>query len=929
MYAGASSEFNTEMDKNGGRTFAAAIEVSGKTITDGIKSIKLTDATSSGETLEIGSTIIKQAEIFMKKPDVVLENAIITVKIGLVLDSGIEYIPMGVYKVTKPEEQSGWLTVKAYGRMYDLDRLYASSLTYPVSSDKILEEISKKTGVSFAVTQNPITISKEPAGYTCREVVGFLAGLYGLSAVENRGGAIEFKWYSRSSVVKDIGLGKTYEFKKDSQVDFALTKISCVVSTDKEVTSGSGTRQIEMQNPYMTQARLDSIYEAKKTFAYRPGTVSFLGDIRLDPWDVVTVTDLSGTYRMPVMVLNTEYDGGVKSEITAPADTEAETSDFRGPMQLSLDRAYTELLAVNVLLADKVTADWVKANTITTDQLEATNAKISQLEADTVKTSELTAVKAEITEAVVESIDAKYADIELANVEIASIGTLFAKVGLLNSATIVDGHVTGYLDAVNVNADSITAGTLSVDRLVIRGSSESIIYEINSITGALQAVNADTINGEVLTPRTINADRIIASSITTTELAAACITADKIAADAITADKIQANAVTAAKINVSNLAAITANLGTVTAGVIQSSNYVAETTGMKLNLTDGSWDSKYTKIDKTGKISCSNIAITDGSISIKAGSKDGKTLITIQNDYLGDDHITVRELTKYSQNRIAFYLYDSGTVNSTTVSLREQAIVDHNMMYLQYVPSPTDDDQTTRYIKITASAVTTNGTINGYTLAGACARAVTGSVTSGSTDLITSGGVYTALKGNLSPSKDNTYQLGSNDYNYSSVKTREVKSNGQLYVRSGGNLSMYSASNAAAAFIHAQDLRVVSYSSGEGSSITYAVCYAKSFSQQSSKRYKDYIRDITDADAGAILNLNPVIYNYKNPENGKNCEGLFAEDVDKLIPYAVSYDQYGRPDGLDYSKLVPRLIRLVQMQERRIRELELKGATEC
>lgn len=928
MYSGASSEFNTEMDKNGGRTFAAAIEVGGKTITDGIKSIKLTDATSSGESLEIGSTIIKQAEIFMKKPDVVLENAIITVKIGLVLDSGIEYIPMGVYKVTKPEEQSGWLTVKAYGRMYDLDRLYASSLTYPANSDKILEEITEKTGVAFNVTQNPIKITKAPAGYTCREVVGFLAGLYGMSAVENRSGAIEFRWYPKTATVKDIGLGKTYEFKKDSQVDFTLGKISCVVSTDKEVTSGSGTRQIEMQNPYMTQARLDSIFEAKKTFVYRPGTVSFLGDIRLDPWDVVTVTDLSGTYRMPVMVLNTEYDGGVKSEITAPADTEAETSDFRGPMQLSLDRAYTELLAVNALLADKVTADWVKANTITTDQLEATNAKISQLEADTVKTSELTAVKAEITEAVVESIDAKYADIELANVELASIGTLFAKVGLLNSATIVDGHVTGYLDAVNVNADSITAGTLSVDRLVIRGSSESIVYELNSITGALQAVNADTINGEVLTPRTINADRIIASSITTTELAAACITADKIAADAITADKIQANAVTAAKINVSNLAAITANLGTVTAGVIQSSNYVAETTGMKLNLTDGSWDSKYTKIDKTGKISCSNIAITDGSISIKAGSKDGKTLITIQNDYLGDDHITVRELTKYSQNRIAFYLYDSGTVNSTTVSLREQAIVDHNMMYLQHVPSPTDDDQTTRYIKITASAVMTNGTINGYTLAGACERAVTGSVTSGSTAVITSGGVYAALKGSLSPSKDNTYQLGSNDYNYSSVKTREVKSNSQLKIISGANLSMYSASNAAAAFVHAQDLRVVSYSSGEGSSITYAVCYAKSFSQQSSKRYKDYIRDITEADAGAILNLNPVIYNYKNPENGKNCEGFFAEDVDKLIPYAVSYDQYGRPDGLDYSRLVPRLIRLVQMQERRIRELELKGAAE-
>ena len=70
-----------------------------------------------------------------------------------------------------------------------------------------------------------------------------------------------------------------------------------------------------------------------------------------------------------------------------------------------------------------------------------------------------------------------------------------------------------------------------------------------------------------------------------------------------------ANSVTAGKINVSSLSAISANIGTVTAGTIQSNNYVKDVSGMKLSLTDGSWNSKYTKIDSDGKISCQSAEI--------------------------------------------------------------------------------------------------------------------------------------------------------------------------------------------------------------------------------------------------------------------------------------------------------------------------------
>lgn len=132
-------------------------------------------------------------------------------------------------------------------------------------------------------------------------------------------------------------------------------------------------------------------------------------------------------------------------------------------------------------------------------------------------------------EAALKYTDIYLSNIDTANINKANIGLLFNAVGLIDRATIVDGHVTGFLDGVQVNANKITSGTLATDRLIIRNPDDptkSIIYEINNITGALQAVQGETINGEVMTPRTVNADKIVAGSVTTTELDVAQIFAD-------------------------------------------------------------------------------------------------------------------------------------------------------------------------------------------------------------------------------------------------------------------------------------------------------------------------------------------------------------------------------------------------------------------
>ncbi|MFQ9153686.1 MAG: hypothetical protein ACLR6B_22105 [Blautia sp.] len=135
--------------------------------------------------------------------------------------------------------------------------------------------------------------------------------------------------------------------------------------------------------------------------------------------------------------------------------------------------------------------------------------------------------------------DIKYATIDLANIKNGSIKTAMIDVGAVNTAQIADGSITD-AKIVELTANKITAGTLSVERLEIRGSDRSIVYALNNITGALQSQNVDTLNGEILTPRTITADKIVAQSITGNEIAAKAILANHIDVVDLFAQKIEA-----------------------------------------------------------------------------------------------------------------------------------------------------------------------------------------------------------------------------------------------------------------------------------------------------------------------------------------------------------------------------------------------------
>lgn len=281
------------------------------------------------------------------------------------------------------------------------------------------------------------------------------------------------------------------------------------------------------------------------------------------------------------------------------------SSVFRGKFDnLNLKSAVISEAAIVKLTADFAKITELDAKYATIESLNATNATITELNANVANIE-----KAYIKKVEADEIYAKTADVDnllagYVKSDVASIGMLFNKVGLIDRATIVDGHITGYLDAVEINANNITAGTLVADRILLKapeGSDQKgLLYAINQF-GNIESTSVDTIDGNILTDRTITADKLIANSITANELDVDKIFGNEAILNKIVTQQVFSDAVSTNSVVVSAsanaLKAINQQIG--------GRNLLYDSTG---NLKKG-WTANVT-ITENGGISGNSLAIS-------------------------------------------------------------------------------------------------------------------------------------------------------------------------------------------------------------------------------------------------------------------------------------------------------------------------------
>lgn len=432
----SSEKFSTAIEKNGGRTFRPKLIFDGFELETEIHSLNYNGGSNGEDNITIGSAVSATLEIKMDKVPHLLTKQNFSFNLGILCEDGsYEFIPMGKFNAEKPETTDYEINVTAYDNMVLAERTYNSQLTYPTTTTAVIKEICNAIGVSFVTEIESITINNPSseegasnaafAGYTMREAIGYIAGLYGKFAIFNRLGQLEFRWYENSDY--DVKLSKTYSFAKDEQ-DYSIDQLIVLQNQETTFKAGSGVNGISCSNPFATQSIVDAIYQKIGGFTFRKGTVKFLGDCRIDPWDIISVEDLAErTYKIPVMSISHSVDGGLTTTVESFSNSNSDVSDaFSGPLTKAMERTYAQLLVVNKLIADRVTADYVDANYVKTKELDAVQA--------TIENAVITNLQGKF--ATIEYIKANYATVENLNVAIGRISTLETNSLTANSAVI-------------------------------------------------------------------------------------------------------------------------------------------------------------------------------------------------------------------------------------------------------------------------------------------------------------------------------------------------------------------------------------------------------------------------------------------------------------------------------------------------------------
>ena len=451
------------------RTFKCLLTYDKVSITK-VKSIKLTGGSEAEDDFSLGSTMSQYIEVTIPDGNLLIEGKEILLQIGMDVDGLTEYVPMGYFTAGKPKKADDQITFTAYDRMMITERTFSMNGT-TTNTVAVLKKIADITGVPVVTSGLTAISMKVPKGYSCREVLSYVAQLHGAFAVCNRRGQIELHTYVDSDYkVKPNRYWGNFEH---NDYAFDVSKFVCFTGQDKNgksisISSGSGARSVSFSNPFMTQTALNNILTAFKDFSYMPGTLKMMGDPRLDHWDVLTIEDLSGnTYKVPVMKLEWEYDGGLTYSVEAVGLSEEETNaDYKGPQTKEMERYYAQLVMIDQAMINKLDVDTANITYATIKKLDVVEENVQKIHGEVGNFKELTAANFTAANAKIDVLDGNYANLKVLLSGGAGIGEL-QNIHLTSQNAVIDSALIRSAVMQTVSAADLLAGTISTNKFLI------------------------------------------------------------------------------------------------------------------------------------------------------------------------------------------------------------------------------------------------------------------------------------------------------------------------------------------------------------------------------------------------------------------------------------------------------------------------------
>ncbi len=203
MYKEVSTKFN-DLAFATSREVAAKVAINGKTYQDEIVSFKFSESVASSQSIGIGETCANSLTLkLLFNSEMSLAGANI---LPYVSYDGEEWCPLGSFFVSSVETSDNYTTVDitAYDLMAYLNETYAGTAA---TCAEVISYLAQKYSFGVADTDFPTEAVITSVECTCREMIGYVAGLMGRNARFNRDGKLEFLWYYQlDTVYGDVNL---------------------------------------------------------------------------------------------------------------------------------------------------------------------------------------------------------------------------------------------------------------------------------------------------------------------------------------------------------------------------------------------------------------------------------------------------------------------------------------------------------------------------------------------------------------------------------------------------------------------------------------------------------------------------------------------------------------------------------------------------
>lgn len=448
MYT-TSTAYKTEIQKRS-RTFECRVTIGDRVFTNNeVQSIDLNGGIQ--DVFSIGNTPSMCLELVLRNTtDTIFTTNSVNVEIGLKIGNTIEYIPLGIFNIEDIKKDDYTTKFTCYDNMTKFEIAYFSSLGDKPTLQQVVNELASKTGVQFTGSLPSYTV-KKLEGFTCREVLGYVASLCGGNALITRDG--KFTIVYPTDISRDVGEG-VFDLQRD-EVKYKVGKITCQVKEQETISKGSlGTDSMELsfENPWVTETILTDIYNRLNGFNYLGYTMKWQGDLSLDIGDIITYTDAKKvTRKLPILYRKLSYDGGLDSELSAKGETKNKNSfNSSGSMSNKLNRVVTEVAIVN-----KAFIDYANINDANIKNLQAETAKIHNLEVETANINNILA----------------------GNIGSGSIQTIH----LTGKNVVIDNAVIKSAMIDSLDLSKLNAGTISTNKFRITSDNGEI-----EIVGATQ-----------------------------------------------------------------------------------------------------------------------------------------------------------------------------------------------------------------------------------------------------------------------------------------------------------------------------------------------------------------------------------------------------------------------------------------------------------